>query len=177
MPRKLFKRWLPDPKKIRETPGLNFLGDLLHDPNLFHLTRHSVSVAFLLGLFICFLPIPGQMPLAATAALLARCNLPLTVALVWLSNPFTFPVIFYAAYKVGAWMLGRPPAHFSFDLSWEWFSTGFLVIWKPLVLGCLTFGILSGLGGYFIIQWFWRWHVADRWKQRKRRRARSTEQK
>lgn len=170
MPRKLLKRWLPDPKKVREKPGLQFLGTLLHDPNLFLLNRQSVSLAFMVGLFVCFLPVPGQMPLAATAALLMRCNLPLAVSLVWLTNPVTMPVLFFAAYKAGAWMLGRPPTHFSFELTWDWLSTGFLTIWKPLLLGCLTFGIGSGLAGYLLIQGFWRWHVADRWKQRGERR-------
>ena len=170
MPRKLFKRWLPDPKKIRETPGLRFLGTLLHDPNLFHLNRHSVSVAFFVGLFVCFLPTPGQMALAALGALLFRCNLPIAVALIWISNPLTFPVIFYAAYKVGARVLGRPHGHFTFELSWDWLTSGFVAIWEPLLLGCLMFGVFFGAAGYLLIQWFWRWHVADRWKQRRERR-------
>lgn len=172
MPRKLLKRWSPDPKKIREAPGLQFLGKLLHDPNLFHLNRHSVSVAFLVGMFVCFLPIPGQMLVAAVTALMVRCNLPIAVALIWISNPLTFPIIFYGAYKVGNWMLDRPHTHFTFELSWEWLTSGFLQIWQPLVLGCLTFGVVSGVVSYFLIQWFWRWHVADRWKQRRQRRER-----
>jgi uncharacterized protein (DUF2062 family) len=167
MPRKFLKRWMPDPKKIRERPGLQFLGKLLHDPNLFHLNRHSVSVAFMVGLFICFLPIPGQLPLAAAAALILRCNLPITIALIWISNPLTFPVIFYAAYKVGAWMLQRPASNFNFEASWEWFTSGFLTIWQPLVLGCLSFSLISALTSYCLIQWFWRWHVSDRWRQRR----------
>ena len=171
MPRKLFKRWLPDPKKVRETPGLQFLGKLLHDPNLFHLNRHSVSMAFLVGMFICFVPIPGQMFVAAVTALWLRCNLPITVALVWLSNPLTFPIIFYGAYKLGAWMLQRPPADFSFELSWDWLTSGFLTVWQPLVLGCLTFSVISSVTSYFVVQWFWRWHVTDRWQQRRARRA------
>ncbi len=174
MPRKLLKRWLPDAKKIRETPRLQFLGKLLHDPNLFHLNRHSVSLAFLVGLFVCFLPIPGQMPVAGAIALIVRCNLAIAVSLVWLTNPITMPVLFYAAYKAGAWMLGRPPVGFSFALSWDWLSTGFLAIWKPFLLGCLMFGIGSGLVGYLMVQGFWRWHVADRWKQRRERRRENT---
>ncbi len=170
MPRKLLKRWTPDAKKIRETPGLGFLGKLLHDPNLFHLTRHSVSVAFLVGLFVCFLPTPGQIGIAAGAALIVRCNLPIAVALVWLSNPITIPFIAIGAYQVGARLLGRPPTHFDFEPTWEWLTTGFLTVWEPLVLGCITFGVFFGLLGYLMIQWFWRWHVVDRWKQRRKRR-------
>lgn len=172
MPRKLLKRWSPDPHKIRETPGLQFLGKLLHDPNLFHLNRHSVSVAFMVGMFACFLPLPGQMFIAAFAALIVRCNLPIAIALVWISNPLTMPVILYGAYKVGAWILQRPHTEFSFEPTWDWLSSGFLTIWEPLVLGLLTFSLVSSITGYFLIHWFWRWHVADRWTQRRKERAR-----
>lgn len=174
MPRKFLKRWLPDPKKVRETQGLQFLGTLLHDPNLFHLNRQSVSIAFMVGLFVCFLPIPGQMPLAAAIALMVRCNLPIAVSLVWLTNPVTMPVMFFTAYKLGAWMLDRPPTQFSFEPSLDWLSTKFLIIWKPLLLGCFTFGVASGLTGYLLIQGLWRWHVAERWKQRRERRKKNS---
>ena len=167
MPRKIFKRWSPDPHKIRSTPALKFLGVLLHDPNLFHLNRHSVSVAFFVGLFIAFLPIPGQIPLAAIGAFLFRCNLPIAVALVWISNPLTFPFIFYGTYKLGAWMLQKPYSKFSFELSWTWLKNDFLLIWEPMLLGCLMAGLFFGCVGYLAIQWIWRWHVVTRWRERR----------
>lgn len=170
MPRKLFKRWSPDPHKIRNAPGMRFFGKLLDDPNLFHLNRHSVSVACFVGLFVCFLPIPGQILLATAAALFFRCNLPIAIALVWISNPLTFPFIFYGAYELGSWMLDRQGDRFTFELSWRWFTTGFPAIWEPLVLGCLTASIFFGTLSYGLVQWFWRWHVLDRWKERRIRR-------
>ena len=98
MARKFLKRFFPTPAAIKSNPALHFLGDLLHDPNLFHLNRHSVSVAFFVGIFVAFaLPIPGQMAIAAVAALYFRCNLPISVALVWITNPLTIPFFFYFA--------------------------------------------------------------------------------
>lgn len=168
MPRKFLKRWSPDPNALKSSSRLRFLGVLLHDPNLFHLTRHSVSSAFFIGLVICFLPIPvGHIPLVAVASLWFRCNLPIAFALVMISNPLTFPFIYYAAYILGCWILQIPIEAFHFHASWAWFKSFFLEAWKPFVIGTLTIGLVSGGFSYCIIQWVWRWQVISRWRTRK----------
>lgn len=91
MPRRLFKRYMPDPESIRSQKSLRFLGKLTHDPNLWHLNRHSVSRAMAAGLFAAFIPMPMQMLLAAGLAVWIRSNLPISVGLVWLTNPITIP--------------------------------------------------------------------------------------
>ncbi|TQV81335.1 DUF2062 domain-containing protein [Exilibacterium tricleocarpae] len=170
MARKLLKRWMPDPTNVKKNPSLHFLGDLRHDPNLFHLNRHSVSVAFFVGVFCAFLPIPGQMPIAAIAALLVRCNLPLAVALVWISNPVTIPPIFFATYELGRWILQTPEIQFSIELSWEWVTTKLVKLWQPLLVGSLLSGIFFGTLGYVTMQLFWRWHVVSNWRKRQQMR-------
>ncbi|MFL0798250.1 MAG: DUF2062 domain-containing protein [Cellvibrionaceae bacterium] len=171
MPRKLMKRFAPDHAKLKATPGLKFLGKILDDPNLFHLNRHSVSLAFMVGLFCTFVPLPGQMILAAFLAYLVGCNMPLSVALVWISNPITIPPIFYATYKLGTYLLDTPPIDFSIELSWAWMASEFPKIWEPLVVGSLISGVFFGVLGYLAMQWFWRWHVISNWEKRQRERA------
>jgi len=61
--------------KRRGQPDQN----LIHDPNLFHINRHSLSAGVFVGLFIAFLPIPGQVLVAAFMAWKLRCNLPIAV--------------------------------------------------------------------------------------------------
>ncbi|WP_237064818.1 DUF2062 domain-containing protein [Microbulbifer guangxiensis] len=166
MPKSIIRRWLPTPDQVRANKGLRFFGSLLHDPNLFHLNRHSVSVAFAVGVFTSFLPLPGQMVIAALLALWFRCNLPLSMILVWISNPVTMPAIFYSTYKLGAWILGTPPLDFKLELSWEWLTGEVGKIWLPLFFGSLLAGIFFAAVSYFAMQGLWRWHVVKRWKMR-----------
>ena len=101
MPKHLFKRYAPDPQAVREHKHLRVFAAFLHDPNLFHLNRRSVSGAFAAGLFWAMIPIPVQMLAAALTAITVRINLPISVALVWVTNPFTMPAVFYFNYLVG----------------------------------------------------------------------------
>lgn len=171
MARKLFKRWLPAPAEVKKNPALEFLGPLLHDPNLFHLNRHSVSGAVGLGLFVAFLPIFGQMPIAALLSLYFRVNLPISVALVWVSNPITIPPIFFATYELGRFILGTPPLEFSIELSWQWFTTELTHLWQPLLVGSLLTAVFFGGLGYVCMKIFWRWQVINNWERRKLKRS------
>ena len=174
MARNFLKRFIPTPAAIKSNPALQFLGDLLHDPNLFHLNRHSVSVAFFWGLFIALLPIPGQMAVAAGAALIFRCNLPITVALVWLTNPLTMPFVFYICYQVGRFVLQTGPLLIEPEFTWEWISSEFNHLWKPFLTGYILCGLIAGGLGFFGMQFYWRWHVNHNWN--KRRKARKKKQ-
>ena len=116
---------------------------------------------------------PPALILAAALSIWLRCNLPLSVALCWITNPLTMPPIFFLAYKVGAMLLNIPPQPVEFELSWAWLSTGLIAIWLPFLLGCLVCGLSAGSLGYFAISMLWRWQVAHKWHQRKlKRRAR-----
>ncbi len=177
MARNLLKRLIPSAATIKSNPALHFLGDVLHDPNLFHLNRHSVSVAVFWGMLVAFLPIPGQMPLAALAALYFRCNLPLSCALVWISNPLTMPFFFFVTYSLGRIILRMDPIVFAAppEMSWEWVSHELLTLWYPLyiplMVGGIAFGIISGALSYVGMQFFWRWRVIREWNNRKQVRA------
>jgi len=170
MPRKFFKKIVPDHHLIRNHKRLRVFGTLLHDPNLWHLNRRSVAGAFAIGLFTAFVPVPAQMVLAGAAAILARVNLPLSVALVWITNPLTMPPMFFGAYKLGAWLMGAQVQHFEFELSFAWLAGELGATWRPFLLGCLVAGALSGLVGYVTVRLLWRWHVVKAYQERRRRR-------
>jgi len=171
MSKKFFKRYLPDHDKIRSNDTLNRLfGKLLHDPNLLHINRRSVSGAFFVGISMAFVPIPFQMVLAAGFAIYIRVNLPISVGLVWITNPLTMPPMYYFCYELGQLILGGTLEDIVFETSFEWFQSVLLEIWQPFLLGSFIAGITCATIGMFSIQLLWRLQVVRRWQKRKDKR-------
>jgi hypothetical protein len=158
---------MPDPTSIREHKSLRFLGTLLHDPNLWHLNRHSVARAMAVGLFAAFLPIPAQMLVAAALAVMVRGNMPIAVSLVWLTNPITMPAVFFCTYQAGAFLMDVPARHLPDELTWEWISGELSTLWQPFLLGSVVVGLVLGILAYFLVMLYWRWWVARQWRRRK----------
>ena len=173
MPKRFIKRYIPSNETLKNNKSLGVFGKLIHQPNLWHLNRRSVSGAFMVGLFCAFIPLPSQMIIAAAFALLFRVNLPVSVALVWITNPITMPPIFYFAYMVGAWVLNTPASEIEFELSWDWLMSELSVIWEPFLLGCFICGVVAALLGYILIRIFWRVAVLKSWNQRLQKRRQS----
>ena len=169
MPKKLIKRFMPDHQRIKDNKHLKIFGNLLHNPHLWHMNRHSVAKAFAVGLFFAFIPVPFQMILAAGTAILVHSNLPLSVALVWLTNPLTMPAIFYACYVVGAWLLHTPHKEFLFEASWQWIIDSLSTIGPAFLLGCGVLAILFSILGYYGIQLLWRYSAIKAWHSRRKK--------
>jgi len=170
MPKRLLKRYSPDPHTLRNHKHLKWFGKYLHDPNLWHLNRRSVSGAFAAGLFWAMIPMPFQMVAAAAVAILGRVNLPISVALVWVSNPLTMPPIFYFNYLVGTWLLPNCQPVGKMKVTLEWFVHSMEQIWEPLYLGSVVVGIVLGALGYTAMRLYWRWHIIQRYRKRQQAR-------
>lgn len=166
MPRRILRRLLPHPHFIRDHQSLRMLSGLLHDENLWHLNRRSVSTAAFVGVFVAFVPVPLQMLIAAAAAVLLRCNLTLSVALVWITNPITMPPIYYLAYRIGARLMGERIDTGRFEFTWSWMLDHL----QPFLLGCFLSGLVLGLLAFVATRILWNLVVLSRWRDRRRRR-------
>ena len=169
MIQKRLRKFLPHRDSITGNKALKIFGTLLHNPNLWHLNRHSAGRAFAVGLFFAWIPVPFQMVLAAGAAIIIHGNLPLSIALVWITNPITMPALFFFAYKIGAIILGvnKP---FNFSLSIDWLTDTVHDIWQPLLLGSTICAVVSSVVGYFGIKAIWRYFIIKAWRKRQENR-------
>jgi hypothetical protein len=166
----LLRRLLPFTRNIRGDRKLSrIFGRLLHDPNLWHLNRYSVAWGVSVGLFMAFVPVPFQMLLAIAAAVMISANIPVAVVLVWVSNPITVAPLFFAAYKLGAWLLAETPEKIKFEISIDWVVTQLVEIWQPFLLGCFVLGLASAAIGHVAVRIIWRIHVVQSWQLRGRR--------
>lgn len=171
----MFSTWLqrfkPDTDKLRAHKSLQILGPALHDANLWHFNRRSARNAVAVGIFCSFLPIPFQMVVAAFLAISCHAYLPLSIALVWISNPLTMPVIFYLCYVFGNFLLNLPAQGFVFELSWSWLAQSIQTVGVPLITGCLVAGVLTASLAALLMHHGWRYQVARRWKRRSQKRS------
>ncbi|MCL1037691.1 DUF2062 domain-containing protein [Shewanella submarina] len=171
MPKKLLERFIPKPETLKQHKHLKMFGSLLHNTNLWVLNRKSVPGAFAVGLFSAWMPIPFQMVLAAALAIFFRVNVPVSVALVWITNPITMPVMFYLAYLVGASLLGIDASTFHFEASWAWLKASLTTIGPSFLLGCAVMAITWAAVGYFILRSLWKYATMLKWQNRRNKAA------
>lgn len=167
MPRKYLKKILPSANHVRALPGVSRFAHRLHDENLWHVNRRSVPLGIAIGLFFAYWPVPFQMILAAAAALILRANLPISVLLVWVTNPLTIVPLYTPAYILGSWILGERVRPMS-ELTLAALGRNIEALW----LGCLIIGTVLAAAGWLLARAYWQWHVQHHWDLRRRRRRR-----
>lgn len=139
----------------------------IENPAYWSLNRKNVTRAFALGLLVAFFPLPIHALLATALALVLRLNIPAAVIATFLTNPFTVVPMFVSAYWVGCSMLMVAPQSIQFEMSWQWFTTELVPIWKPFLLGCLTLGLAAAVTGYVVLGGLWHLTLVAKYHQRK----------
>ena len=156
MPRARIKKYLPGPGRIKSLPPFHYLGIRFSDPALWMINRNTISRAAAVGLFCAYLPMPLEMLPAALLAVLWRANLPLSIVLVWLSNPFTWIVLYAPPYLLGSALLGDTGLSIH-RITIETMMQELAALW----LGCLIFGVALACAAYFAVRVAWRMVVIN----------------
>jgi uncharacterized protein (DUF2062 family) len=170
MSRRFFRRFALNRERLRRLWFVAPFDHLLHDPDLWGIRRRSVVPAFALGLFIAFMPVPGHALIAGLLAIALRINVAIAAVTTFVSNPLTIGPMFFFAYKLGRILLGLEPQPFIFELSLSWLGNQFLLIWQPMVLGCVLLGSISAFVGYVALDLLWRASIADYLAARRKRK-------
>jgi len=179
--KKLFRRFMPDPHRIRKHRFLTWLGPRLHDPRLLHVSREGIARGAAIGGFFGLLIPIGQIPIAAAAAIAWRANLPMAAASTLITNPFTFAPIYYLAYRVGLFFIGAESLPSDTPESLEIASpeqTSWFELWserilghgKPLFVGLFVLACGYATISYFAINLLWRAFTLRAWRRRPKRR-------
>lgn len=174
MPRKFLKKYLPDPTRLREHKHLRVFGERLTDPNLWHLNRRCVANGAFIGLFCALLPIPFQMFPAGMLAIFFRANMPIAIALVWVTNPLTAVPVWYGTYRLGSYLLGMQPSwqldDSSLEAVWSTMIANFGQIYLPMLFGSVVLGLVLATAGWFGTHRIWRAHTERQWRLRAKKR-------
>ncbi|MCK9473610.1 DUF2062 domain-containing protein [Sulfurimonas sp.] len=116
--------------------------------------RKMVSKAVFIGLFIAFIPMPMQMLAVVAFIPFTRFNVPIALAMCWLSNPFTMPAMYYMEYMTGSFFLGMETT--AVELSVDWFAQNIGNIFIPLYVGTAFYSIVGSSVGYYLVTHLWR---------------------
>ena len=119
--------------------------------------RKMISRAVFIGLFIAFIPMPMQMLLVLAFVPFLKFNVPVALAMCWLSNPLTMPAMYYIEYISGAYILGSEIT--PVEMTIDWFSKNIDAIFIPLYFGAFIYSVMSSLGGYWLVNHFWKHSV------------------
>jgi uncharacterized protein len=116
--------------------------------------RQMISRAVALGIFIAFIPMPMQMVAVMAFVPFFKFNVPIALAMCWLSNPFTMPPMYYMEYLTGSFFLGMETT--PVEMTLDWFSENLENIFIPLYVGTLFYSIVGSISGYWIVNYFWK---------------------
>jgi len=148
-------------KTLKKTSSHKKLRELIKKykipPEYLSTNRKMLARGVLIGLFIAFIPMPMQMAAVLLFIPFVRFNVPIGLAMCWLSNPFTMPPMYYMEYLTGSFLLGMKPA--PVEMTLEWFKNNLGEIFIPLYFGTAVYSIFGSITAYFLVNYLWKLSV------------------
>ncbi|NOR55627.1 MAG: DUF2062 domain-containing protein [Sulfurovum sp.] len=134
----------------------------------FNVNRKMITRGILIGLFWAFIPMPMQMLAVIACTPFIRFNVAVAIAMVWLSNPFTMPPMYYMEYLTGNFILGKEGLP-DVALTLEWFSDNIADIFVPLYVGAAFYSTVVSFLIYLFVNWLWIRSVRDEMSEKKKK--------
>lgn len=141
--------------------------------DLWRFNRRSVPRAIALGLFVGIMIPLAHFVTAALLAVFVRANIPIALTATFIGFPAFLPVIFYAADRVGGWLLRVDamtvvaPVSQTMQVTETDHLLAMLTQKGPTVaFGMFVIATVVASLGYLFSSFFWRWRVGRKRAQR-----------
>jgi hypothetical protein len=193
--RQRLSRAVPTREDLAKNRWLRWLGPSLLHPKVWQFSRRGVATGVAIGVFFAFITPVAQIPLSAAVSVLLRANVPSAVVATLVNTPPTFGPVYYAAWKVGAWVLQEPTDEASEPALLKGLpgassavsaasgsgdgaapapaDGGSAGLWgtatsvgKPLLVGTLIFAVGFSALSWMLVSVVWQWRVKRKRLQR-----------
>ena len=149
-----------------------FAGRVLRS-ELWRFTRRSVPRGVALGMLVGIIVPFAQILFASLLCLSVRANVPVAALTTFVTNPFTTPLIWVFAYKVGSWLLqvdamtvvapvNSAMEHSQFGDMLQWLTGATLVT----AFGLVVVAVVAAAVSYLLTSFGWRWWIARKRRTR-----------
>ena len=173
--RKWFIKRAPDREVLLQNRWLAPVASRLAPPSIWHFNRRTVARGLALGLFAGFIFPIGQIIFAALFAASVRANVLIASAATLVTNPLTFPPIYYAAYRTGSFLLDKAGGQSVQTMGAEASGAAASGMWTavsaaslPTFIGLTFFATFSSLLAFAAVHLSWRISLARRWNRRRK---------
>ena len=134
----------------------------LADDRLWQMERHNVALGVAIGLFIGLLLPVAQFFFAMLIAVVLRGHIAISAACTLVTNPLTFPPIYWVAYQIGGRLLPPKAVQALHETSagvrgWLGQVSDWLHSSGPTLLtGLLVMACVAAAAGYALVWLLWR---------------------
>ncbi|MDP1026350.1 DUF2062 domain-containing protein [Sphingomonas sp. KR1UV-12] len=170
------RRNLPTRESMEANRLLRPVAHRVLAPELWRFTRRSVPRGVALGMVAGFLFPVAQIAIAAVFALPFRANVPVAALTTFITNPLTTPILWFVAYRIGAWLIRTDVPIVSQPVQdaatgWlQWATSWLHWLWDKgpaFGLGLLVLTVAAAALGYALSALGWRLWIARKWRHRR----------
>jgi len=141
-------------------------------PSLWRFNRRSVPRGVALGLATSTLVPVAHMPVAAVLSIPLRANIPTAVG-VTIPSTFLIPALWWAAYRIGHWILhfDRRVGHqiaSNVQANAGWLHWLFAQAGPATIVGLVVIAVVLSVVGYAATALAWRLWIRRKWQTRHR---------
>ena len=115
---------------------------------------YSIAVGVACGVAVSFTPLIGlHFLIAVILAWLLGGSLTASALGTAVGNPWTFPLIWIASYRLGSWVLGfDTDAALPDGLTMAYFRDNFLAVFLPMLIGGLLLAVVAWLSTFWLVR-------------------------